>query len=358
MNLLLLFLICQTGDETVLSTAERLFHSGSLDAASEMISSHRWSSDSLWSRAGLIRELTIHGFSMTPDAIQGESVYDYQCTVRIGIDCFFNPGDSLRLFIPVPSEFPWQTLSGDPEISVSGIQEYHVLSSGWLFIEGVSEGDVSAVYSVPVRASCGVYNSSEVPGAEDAMVCFPGEDPFIDSCLDQGVFWSGGDRVYLESVSLARGEPNPMRLLGRVRDRISGFCSGNDPVDQSILLVPTAELALDDKMNNSAGGVLLAAAILRRWQIPAMAAPGRFDGGLSAAYVLFAHVKPFGWMVLSPVPGDFIAFGTPELPPVRSWPWGVPGLTVFAESQNSDSLWSALPLDSIGLTYTVGFSPL
>lgn len=358
MNLLLLFLICQTGDETVLSTAERLFHSGSLDAASEMISSHQWSSDSLWSRAGLIRELCIDCFSMTPDPIQGESVYDYQCMVRVGINCSFNPGDSLRLLVPVPSELPWQTLSDDPEISVNGIQEYHFLTSGWLLIEGVSQGDISADFSVPVRASCGVFTGSEVAGVEDAMVCFPGEDPFMDSCLDRSVFWSGGDRVYLESVSLAAGEPNPMRLLDRVRDRVTGFSMGTVPLDQSILLVPAAELALEGKMNNSAGGVILAAALLRRWQIPAMAAPGRFDGGLSAAYVLFVHVKPFGWMTLSPVPGDFVAFGTPEPPPVRSWPWGVPGLTVFAEYQNSDSFWSSLSPDSIGLTYTVDFSPL
>ena len=323
-----------------------------------MISSHQWTSDSLWSRAGLLGELSVNGYSVETDPIQGDAVYDVQGVVRVEISCSFSPGDSLRLFVPVPSDLPWQVLTGDPEVSLTGLQEYSIFSSGWLLLEGISQGEISSVFSVPVRASCGVFNGSEVPGVEDAMVCFPGEDTFMDSCLDQNVFWSGGDRVYLESVSLARGEPNPMRLLERARNRIAGVCSGSDPVDQSILIVPGAELALQGKMDNSVGGVLLAAAILRRWQIPAVAAPGRFNGGVSAGYVLFVHVKPFGWMTLSPVPGDFIAFGTSEPPPVRSWPWGVPGLTVYAESQNSSSFWRSLSRDSLGLTYTVDFLPL
>lgn len=357
-NIILLFLFCQTGDETVLATAERLFHSGNTETAAEMITSHEWSSDSLWSRAGLLRDLCTESFNVVLEPFQGESVYEYQGMVQVEIHAIFNPGDSLRLIVPVPAELPWQTFTDEPEITVSGIQGNHELCAGWLLIEGVPQGEVSAEFSVPVEASCMVFNGSEVAGTEDAMVFFPGEDPFMDTCLDEMVFWSGGDRIYLESVRLARAEPNPMRLLDRVRERIAGFSMGTDPVNQHILLVPAAELALEDNMDNSAGGVLLAAAILRRWQIPALAVPGRFNGGTSAAYVLFVHVKPFGWMVLSPVPGDFTAFGASEHPEIRSWPWGVPGLTVYAETRSSETLWHSVPSDSSGIEYTVRTTPL
>ena len=358
MNLLLLILFCRGGDETVLATAERLYHNGDLETAAEIISSHVWSSDSLWSRAGLFLQLCTEGLSLTLEPIQGETVYNFHGDVRVEVECSFSCGDSLRLYIPVPSELPWQIHSERAEISVRGIQQYSVLSSGWLLLEGVSQGQISAVFSVPVTASCDLFAGSGAAEDSDAMVFYPGEDPFMDSCLDEHVFWAGGDIVYLESVSLARAEPNPIMLIERVRDRIAGFSLGTDPVDQRILLTPASELCLTGEMDNSAGGVLLAAAILRRLQIPALAVPGRFNLGRSSGYVLFVHVKPFGWMILSPVPGDFIAFGTPEPPPVRSWSWGVPGLTVYAESQNSDFLWSALSPDSIGLTYTLDISPL
>lgn len=356
MNLILLLLVCQTGDETVLATAERLFLDGNLEAASEMIASHSWASDSLWSSAGLVGELCSGGFSFPLEPFTGVQSGEYQVTVQVEFSYEAVPADSLRLFIPVPAELPWQSYASEPCVIHEGIQGECFTENGWLVLEGVAQGRVSALFTVPVSVSCGFFTGTGLPGIEEAMVCFPGEDDFMDRCLNTDLFWAGGDRVYLESVRLARAEPNPMRLAERIQDRISGFTSGTEPVDQRILHIPSAEIALDGELKNSLGGVFLGASILRRWQIPAIPAPGRFASGSAAGFVLFVHIKPFGWMALSPLPQNFIAVGSSEPPVLRSWASGVPGLTVFAERRGENPFWHAIPVTSDSIGYRVEFT--
>ncbi len=218
-------------------------------------------------------------------------------------------------------------------------------------------GGVEVVISHGVSVSYMPFQGREAPGIEEAMVYFPGEDPFMDSCMDTSVFWSGGDMVYMESVRLARGEPNPMRLAALLKDHLEGFFHGSDPVNESILLTPAATLALEGELNNSVGGGFLGAAILRNWQIPSLAVPGRFGGGQHAGCALFVNVVPFGWMALSPVPPDFIAIGAAEPPEARSWHSGVPGITVYAELKRDNGFWSAVPAGSSIIQYSVDTAP-
>ncbi len=355
-------MICQPGetpgDATVYAASERLFLNGNQEAAAEMISSHMWSSDSIWSRAGLILELCRGGFSHPMPPMSSSGTGGFAALVETRVLGSFTTGDSLRLLVPVPPELPWQqtSLVQGPELrGLSGVSGSH---TGWLVVEGVVTGGVEVAFSHEVSVTYMPFQGMEAPGIEEAMVYFPGEDPFMDSCMDTSVFWSGGDMVYMESVRLARGEPNPMMLAALLMDYLNDLYRGSAPVEETILLTPPASLALRGELNNSAGGAFLGAAILRNWQIPAIAVPGRFNGGQDTGYALFVNVVPFGWMTLSPIPRDFVAIGTAEPPEAGSWHSGVPGLTVYAELKGENRFWTAVPAGSTDIQYTVGITLL
>lgn len=354
--------MCQSSetpeDALVLATSERLFLNGNPEAAAEMISSHSWFPDSIWSRAGLILELCRGGFSHPMPPMVDSGAGGFSALVETRVRGSFTPGDSLRLLVPVPAELPWQQTSVAQGADVRGLSGLSSSHPGWLVVEGVVTGGVEVSVSHRVSASSIPFQGREAPGVEEAMVYFPGEDPFMDSCMDTSVFWSGGDMVYMESVRLARGEPNPMMLAALLKDHLEGFFHGSAPVEETILLTPAATLALRGELNNSAGGAFLGAAILRNWQIPSLPVPGRFSGGQDAGCALLVNVVPFGWMALSPLPAGFTAMGTAEPPEARSWHSGVPGLTVYAESKGEDGFWTAVPAGSTDMHYSVDFSLL
>lgn len=354
--------MCQSSetpeDALVLATSERLFLNGNPEAAAEMISSHSWSPDSIWSRAGLILELCRGGFSHPMPPMNSSDTVGFTALVETRVRGSFTPGDSLRLLVPVPAELPWQQTSVAQGADVRGLSGASSSRPGWLVVEGVAAGEVEVAISHEVSVSSTPFQGTEAPGIEEAMVYFPGEDPFMDSCMDTSVFWSGGDMVYMESVRLARGEPNPMMLAALLKDHLERFFHGSAPVEETILLTPAATLALRGELNNSAGGAFLGAAILRNWQIPSLPVPGRFSGGQDAGCALFVNVVPFGWMALSPLPAGFTAMGTAEPPEARSWHSGVPGLTVYAESKGEDGFWTAVPAGSTDMHYSVDISLL
>lgn len=360
--MLLLWVMCQSSetpeDALVLATSERLFLNGNPEAAAEMISSHSWSPDSIWSRAGLILELCRGGFSHPMPPMVDSGAGGFSAMVETRVRGSFAPGDSIRLLVPVPAELPWQQTAVAQSADVRGLSGASSSRPGWLVVEGVAAGEVEVAISHEVSVSSTPFHGTEAPGIEEAMVYFPGEDPFMDSCLDTFVFWAGGYMVYMESVQLARAEPNPMRLAAVLRNYLNGFFQGSAPVEETILLTPAATLALGEGLKNSAGGAFLGAAILRNWQIPALPVPGRFAEGQGTGYALFMNVKPFGWMAISPLPAGFTAMGTAEPPEVSSWHSGVPGLTVYAESKGEDGFWTAVPAGSTDMHYSVDVSLL
>ncbi len=355
--LMISFLLCQSGEETAAATAERLFHQGSIDMAADLVNSTGWETQELWNRAGLILEMCGEGFSVELSVPTDPSVEAFSGEYRVEAACSTCSGDSLRLAVPVPSSLPWQTAEA-PRVFIQGLEGGFTGDSGWVVIEGVSSGLVSVVISAEFRRESEGFPGREAAGADDALLAYPGEDPFLDRCLWPGGPASEHDGIYLESVTLARGEPNPMGLLERCQARISPLIQGSMPVDWRILDSHPAVLALEGSMDNSAGAVYLGVSILRRWGIPAYAAPGRFAEGSQGCFVLFAHVKPFGWMALTPVPGDFVVLGSQYHPRMRSWPSGVPGLTAYGETRSPDGLWSAIPAGSGTARQTVEITPL
>ncbi|MCP4647983.1 MAG: hypothetical protein GY852_09680, partial [bacterium] len=166
-------------------------------------------------------------------------------------------------------------------------------------------------------------------------------------------FWAGGDDVYLESTILAAGEPNPMRLIDRVITTVSVYYSHSEGISERVLLNPASEMALDGGMSNSFGGAALGAAILRRWQIPALVVPGNWSEEGYPGFLLATYVKPFGWMIISPYPRHFVALGSYDPPDSRGWFNGVAGISFQAEFLGSDSLWHAIPVNSPEFTHTV-----
>ncbi len=355
--LILFILLCQPGEETAAATAERLFHQGSRDMASDLVNSTDWETQELWNRAGLILELCGEGFSMELAVPSDSPASVFSGEYRAEASCSTGTGDSLRLAVPVPSSLPWQS-AGVPSVSIEGLEGSYAEESGWVIIEGLSSGLVSVGISVEFCREVESFPGREAPGAADALLAYPGEDPFLDRCLELGGPSSRDDGIYLESVSLARGEPNPIGLVERCISRISPLIQGRMPVDWRILDSHPGVIALNGSLENSAGAVYLGVSILRRWGIPSYAAPGRFSGGSAACFALFAHVKPFGWMALTPVPGDFAILGTQFHPPMSSWPSGVPGLTVYGETKPSGGLWRAIPAGSYALRQTVEIVPL
>jgi len=354
---ILSILLCQSGDETAAATAERLFHQGSWDMASDLVNSTDWKTQELWNRAGLILELCGEGFSFELAVPPERPATLFSGDYRAEVSCSTGYGDSLRLAVPIPSSLPWQS-ADTPRVSMEGLEGSFAEDSGWVIIEGLSSGLVSVSIAAEFRREAESFPGREATGADDALLAYPGEDPFLDRCLELGGPSSRDDGIYLESVSLARGEPNPMGLVERCVSRISPLIQGRMPVDWRILDSHPAVMALEGSLDNSAGAVYLGVSILRRWGIPAYAAPGRFAEGSEGCFVLFAHVKPFGWMALTPVPGDLAVLGTQFHPPVSSWPSGVPGLTVYGETKPSGGLWSAIPAGSHTLRQTVEIVPL
>lgn len=318
---------------------------GDREAALQMIESIPWTVDSLWSRAGLIGQLCTDSFSVELPAMTSASAGNRRFEIHIKYRLFVPGADSVRILLPVPQELPWQYSSGDIDMEVNGLNGDSRTYPGWLEFSGIQEDTVTVFLSGLVTTVNNPYPGANVTGVEDAMVCYPGEDPFIDSCLDLLEGWTGGDRIYVESVTLARGEPNPMRLAERVLDRISEEFSVPGEIDERILLTPESELALQGELSGSAAGAFLGAAIIRRWQIPALPVTGAYNGGSSSGYALYLHVKPFQWMSLSPVPEDFVALGSVSAPEMRSWPWGVPGLAAIAEYRGEDCRWHAVTAD-------------
>ncbi len=359
-GLLISVLLCtsvsSSDDQTVVSTAERLFFQGDFQQCVELIDLHSWAGGAMWSRAGLIRELCGTGWSVECPVMLADGYSLYTSTVNISVSGELNPGDSVRVVVPVPALLPWQTLSNVPSVSFSGISGSSEVSDGWLVVEGVSEGTFSIVFNQQAVVDPPPWPGVHASGFEEAMVPFPGEDPFLDSCLNTDIFWAGGDAVYMESVMLAAGVPNPMELVGRVIDFISDYYRDSFPATEQTLLYPASELAIQNKMFNSFTGAAAGAAFLRRWQIPAIAVPGYWNGTGSSGYVLAAYIKPFGWMIVSPVPRGFTAMGSMEPPRVKSWFNGLPGISCCVEYLGDNGLWYAVPVNSPEFTHSVEIS--
>lgn len=352
-TILLCTFAAQSGDQTVLATAERLFYSGDFQQSADMIDSHSWIDSSLWSKAGLIRELCHGGWSFQCPAMPLGDFQPYNSLVSISLSGEFQIGDSVRVSVPIPAELPWQFPLDSPDITVTGISGSVEASQGWLILEGVSEGafEVSISQSVSVIATG--FPGVDAPGGPEAMVPFPGEYPFLDRCLDTDVFWTGGDAVYMESAILAAGEPNPIRLVSRVIDAVSVFYGNSDPMIEQVLLKPVSELAVRGEMFNSMGGSALGAAVLRRWQIPALVVPGSWSDSGARGFLLATFVKPFGWMVISPCPNGFTALGSFDPPHMRSWFNGIAGITFQAEYLGSNGFWYAVSVDSHEFSHSV-----
>ncbi len=360
MGMLITILLCtsasESTDQTVLSTAERLFFQDDFQQCAEMIDLHSWTDGALWSRAGLIRELCDTEWRVECPVMTADGYSPYTSTVNISVSGELSPGDSVRVVVPVPAELPWQTPSGDASVLFTGISGSSEVSDGWLTVEGVSEGTFAVVFNQQVVVDPPPWPGVHASGYEEAMVPFPGEDPFLDSCLSTDVFWAGGDAVYMASVMLAAGVPNPMELVEVVIDFISDYYRDTFPATQQILVYPASELAIQNKMFNSFTGAAAGAAFLRRWQIPAMAVPGYWDGTGYSGFVLACYIKPFGWMIVSPLPGGFTATGSMEPPAVRSWFNGLPGISCYAEYLDEDDLWHAIPANSPEFSCSVEIS--
>ncbi len=352
-TVLLCTFAAQSGDQTVLSTAERFFLRDDFQQAADMIDSHTWTNESLWSRAGLLRELCDGGFSIECPVMNQYASQQFNTSVSVVFTGEFQAGDSVRILLPVPVELPWQSFTETADISFSGIEGAFDIEGGWLVLQGRSSGSFEIRVSQQVSIDPTMFPGTSAPGSAEAMVPFPGEDPFLDRCLDTEVFWAGGDAVYRESSILAAGEPNPMVLVARVIDAISVFYRNSNAVVEQILLYPISELTLQNDMQNSPGGASLGAAVLRRWQIPALVVPGRWEETGSAGFLLAAYVKPFGWMVISPFPRGFTAMGSFDPPAVHSWFNGLSGITFHAEYLESYGLWHAIPVDSPEFTHNV-----
>lgn len=356
-NFIATILLCtfaaQSGDQTVLSTAERFFFRDDLQQAAALIDSHTWANESLWSRAGLLRELCDHGFSIDCPIMNQYASQQFNSSVSVSLTGEFQSGDSVRIFLPVPAELPWQTFTGTADISVSGIEGAFNTEGGWFVLQGRSSGSFEISVSQQVSVDPTIFPGANAHGSAEAMVPFPGEDPFLDRCLDTEVFWAGGDAVHMESSLLAAGEPNPMVLVERVIAAVSVFYRNSNSVVEQILLHPVSELTLQGEMQNSLGGASLGAAVLRRWQIPAIVVSGRWAETGSTGFLLAAYVKPFGWMIISPFPHGFTAMGSFDPPLVRSWFNGLSGITFHAEYMESDGLWHAIPVESPEFTHNV-----
>lgn len=353
-TVLLCTFAAQSGDQTVLSTAERFFYRCDYQQAADMIDSHSWTDNSFWSKAGLIRELCDGGWSIECPAMPPQgNFHPFISSVTISVSGEFQIGDSVRVMVPLPAMLPWQTPSGTPDITVTGISGSAEAAQGWLLLEGTADGAFEVTVSQQVSIDPPVFPGADAPGSAEAMVPFPGEDLFLDRCLDTDVFWAGGDIAYMESAVLAAGEPNPMRLLERVIDAVSVFYSNYAPVVDDVLLNPVSEMALDEEMNNSFGGASLGASVLRRWQIPTLVVPGRWSETGSSGFLLATFVKPFGWMVISPYPDGFTALGSFDPPFMKSWFNGLAGITFQAEYLGSDGFWHAVPVNSTEFTHAV-----
>ncbi len=352
-TVLLCTFAAQSGDQTVLSTAERFFFRDDFQQTADLIDSHTWVTESLWSRAGLLRELCDHGFNIQCPVMNQYASRQFNSSVSVSLAGEFQSGDSVRIILPVPAELPWQTFTETVDISISGIEGAFNTEGGWLVLQGRSSGPFEIRVSQQVSVDPTTFPGINAPGSAEAMVPFPGEDPFLDRCLDTEVFWAGGDAVHMESSLLAAGEPNPMVLVERVIDAVSVFYRISNSAVEQILLYPVSELTLQGEMQNSLGVAFLWSAVLRRWQIPALVVPGRWEETGSTGFLLAAYVKPFGWMVISPYPQGFTAMGSFDPPAVRSWFNGLSGITFHAEYMESDGLWHAIPVDSPEFTHNV-----
>lgn len=352
-TILLCTVAARSGDQTVLSTVERFFYRDDYRQAADMIDSHSWADISLWSKAGLIRELCDGGWSIDcPPMIPG-NFHPFNSSVSIILSGVFTAGDSVRVMVPVPAGLPWQIPSGTPDISVTGISGSMETAHGWLLLEGTASGAFEITFLQQVSIDPPPFMGVDVPGSADAMVPFPGEDTYLDTCLNTDAFWSGEDAVYMESVRLAAGEPNPMRLVRRVIDAVSDYYAASTPVNEQVLLFPASRLALQGELLNSMGGASLGAAVLRRWQIPALVVPGRWGTTGSPGFLLTTYVKPFGWMIVSPCPPGFTALGSFEPPLLYSWFNGIAGITCQAEYLGDDGFWHAVPVDSPDFSHSV-----
>ncbi len=350
---LIVCLFGETSDQTVLATVERFFYRGDFEQAAEMIEANQWTDESLWSEAGLLLELCGPGFSVPISVISGDAFYPQSSIVSMSFSGLFQTEDSIRIILPIPSELPWQTFAAPPELEVSGFDGEVVQNKGWLILSGLPLDSVQISFRQQVNMSPSGYPEPSTPGFSEAMVPFPGESSLFDSCLETEYFWLGGDKVYMESVRLASGEPNPMRLLQRVVTYIVSYFSGTDMISDNILLTPVSELALSGELTNSLGGASLGVSILRSWQIPAMVVPGRFGQGREFGFLLASYVKPFGWMIVSPYPAGFVSTGSFVLPEKASWFNGIPGVAFQAEYLGEDNLWHAIPINSADFVYKV-----
>lgn len=350
---LIICLFADNPDQTVLSTVERFFYRGDFEQAAEMIQATNWIDKSLWSEAGLLLELCETGFTVPVSALRGEAFYSQYSIVSISFTGLFQTEDSIRIILPVPSELPWQTCMGQPELQVSGFDGEVIQSDGMLYLYGLPTDSVQVFFNQQVNAYPSPYAGADGAGSSEAMVPFPGESALFDTSLETEIFWLGGDLIYMEAVRLASGEPNPMSLVQRVITYLSAYFAGIDNISDSILLTPISELALAGELTNSLGGASLGASILRSWQIPAMVVPGRFGDDGEFGFLLATYVKPFGWMIISPYPEGFVAMGSYALPEKSSWFNGIPGVSWQAEFLAEGGLWFAVPIDSDDFSYTV-----
>ena len=355
-TILFCIIAADSSDQTVLSAAERFFFRNDYQQAAEMIDGCEWSDQLLWSRAGLLRDLCDGGWSRDCPVMDQGIFQPFNTGVNIFLRGEFQQGDSVRIVIPIPTVLPWQTPLGTAEIEITGITGSSSISNEWFELTGISEGPFEITFSQDVAVVPPSFNIAAMSSIDEAMVPFPGEDPFLDSCLGTEAFWAGEDPVYMRASVLAANEPNPVRLLERAREEISTRYSSSDPLTEQILLSPLSELALQGDVMNSASAASLGAALLRRWQIPSIAVPGRMFGSDCIGFLLAAYVKPFGWMVISPYPSGFTAFGSFDPPTMRGWFNGVAGISFQAEHRTDNGLWHAVPIDSPSFSYTVEIS--
>lgn len=357
-NSIITILLCTqvvTGnDQTVFATAERFFYRKDFQQASELIDSHAWTDNSVWKQAGLIRELCDGDSFVENLVLPVTDTHPTSCSVSVQLSGEFAGGDSVRVMLPVPAELPWQQLDAVPCISWTGFSSLTTEeNNGWLTVTGRTTGPFSVELTRAVNIDPPLFPGSDAAGTEEATFPFPGEDSFLDSCLSTDFFWLGGDIVHLESVTLAAAEPNPMRLVERVVSSISPYFASSSDFTNQLLVRPVSEMTIEGEMSNSLGAASLGAAILRRWQIPAIVVPGYWGVEESPGFLLATYVKPFGWMMISPYPEGFIATGSFDPPQCNSWFNGIPGITFHAEYLGNDGFWHAVRIDSPEFTLTV-----
>jgi hypothetical protein len=346
-------LVAQSTDQSVFSSAERFFLQNDFTRAKELIDSHSWADNSIWSKAGLIRELCDGGWNIACPAMTPSAFRPCSCFVTVSLKGVFNSGDSVRVFLPIPAELPWQVPSAAPEISITGISGAVETEQGWLSISGLADSSFEITVMQSLFVDPHGFAGIDAAGTAEAMVPFPGEDLFLDTFVNTDAFWIGEDIVYLESVRLAEGEPNPMRLVLRVINAYSAFYAAASPVNEQVLLLPASGLALQGDLQNSMGGASLGAAVLRRWQIPSIVVPGRWGSGTNPGFLLAVYVKPFGWMIVSPFPEGFTAMGSFDPPQLKSWFNGLSGVSFQAEYLGEDNFWHAIPLNAPGFSHSV-----